>query len=58
VAWLLNDGHRFMADRLISTPVPQYDHHWHITADAPLCRYVFTIHRDSLFTDLFTKLAK
>ena len=58
VAWLLNDGHRFMADRLISTPVPQYDHHWHITADAPLCRYVFTIHRDSLFTDLFTKLAQ
>ena len=58
VAWLLNDGHRFMADRLISTPVPQYDHHWRITADAPLCRYVFTIHRDSLFTDLFTKLAQ
>ena len=57
VAWLLNEGGRFMADRLISTPVPEYDHRWHITKDAPMCRYVYAIHRDSLFTDLFTKLA-
>lgn len=58
VAWLLNDGCRFMADRLISTPEPQYDHRWRLTDSAPLCRYVFTIHRDHLFTDLFGKLAK
>lgn len=58
VAWLLNDGCRFMADRLISTPEPQYDHRWRMTDSAPLCRYVFTIHRDHLFTDLFGKLAK
>lgn len=58
VAWLLNDGCRFMADRLISTPEPQYDHRWRMTDSAPMCRYVFTIHRDHLFTDLFGKLAK
>ena len=58
VAWLLNDGCRFMADRLISTPMPEYDHRWRMTDSAPLCRYVFTIHRDHLFTDLFEKLAK
>ena len=28
VAWLLNDDHRFMLDRLIPTPIPEYDHHW------------------------------
>lgn len=58
VAWLLNDDGRFMADRLIATPEPQYDHHWRITENAPPCRYVFAIHRDNLFTDLFRKLAK
>ena len=57
VAWLLNDGSRFMADRLISTPMPEYDHRWRITKDAPVCKYVYAIHRDNLFTDLFTKLA-
>ena len=57
VAWLLNESGRFMADRLIPTPVPEYEHRWRLTEDAPLCRYVFTIHRDSLFTDLFAKLA-
>ena len=58
VGWLLNDGGRFMADRLISTPVPEYDHRWRITTDGPECRYVYAIHRDSLFGDLFAKLAK
>lgn len=57
VAWLLNDGGRFMWDRLISTPVPEYDHRWRITADAPPCRYVCAIHRDALFDDLFRRLS-
>ena len=28
VGWLLNDGRRFMLDKLIPTPIPEYDHHY------------------------------
>ncbi len=57
VAWLLNDGDCFMWGKLISTPVPECDHHWRITTDAPKCRYICAIHRDALFGDLFRRLS-
>lgn len=57
VAWLLNDGERFMRSRLIPTPVPEYDHHYGEAPTNPLCRYVFHINRDALFADLFARLA-
>lgn len=56
VAWLLNDGDRFMLDKLTHLPIPEYDHHYAFDLRRPLCRYVFHIHRDALFADLFTKL--
>lgn len=58
VAWLLNDGERFMQSRLIHTPIPEYDHHFAPASTAPLCQYVFHIKRDALFADLFEKLAQ
>lgn len=56
VAWLMNEDERFMRDRLISTPIPEYEHRWTLTEGGPLCRYVYFIRRDALFEDMFTRL--
>ena len=56
-SWLLNDGGRFMREKLIPTPIPQYDHHYSQSCDRPLCKYVYHINRDALFGDLFRHLA-
>ena len=58
IAWLMNDGERFMRTRLIPTPVPEYDHHYGSAPCNPLCRYVYHIHRDALMGDLFARLAQ
>ena len=58
IGWLLNREGKFMADRLIPTPIPQYDHHYSEDFRRPLCRYVYMIRRDALFEDLFTRLAR
>ena len=58
VAWLLEgpDG-PFMEDRLEPAPIFQYDHHYSFDKSRPPMRYVYHIHRDALFEDLFRKLA-
>lgn len=58
VAWLINDGERFMRDRLIYAPIPEYDHHYANAGNNHFCKYVYCIHRNALFTDLFEKLKK
>ena len=58
IGWLLNDKNRLMLSRLESTPIPQYDHHYSFDPRRPLCRYVYHIHRDELFGDLFAKLTR
>ena len=58
VGWLLNRDGRLMKDRLIPTPVPEYDHHWHIDPQKALCRYVYYIQRDALFEDMFLHLSQ
>ncbi len=58
VYWLLDDDQRFMRSRLMPTPLPGYDHRWHFPEGTPLCRYVYYVNRDSIFTDLFTRLAE
>ena len=58
VGWLMNEDGRLMQDRLMPTPVPEYDHRWRCPADAPLCRYVYQIKRDALFEDMFVRLAR
>jgi len=58
VAWLLNDGGRFMSDRLIPAPIPQYDDHYAEDFRRHLMCYVWKIHRDELMDDLFRKLAE
>ena len=56
VAWLL-DGD-FMEDYLIPSPIPEYDDRYALDPTRHLIRYVYTIKRDNLFADLFSKLIK
>ena len=52
IGWLLNDGNRLMLDKLIPTPVLEYDHRYAYDPRRPLCRYVYHIRRDALFADM------
>lgn len=58
VAWLLNDGSRFMRDRWIPSPIPEYDRQYAFDANRHLIKYVYQIDRDALFADLFKVLAE
>lgn len=58
VAWLLNDGARFMCDQLIPSPVPEYDRQYAVNENRHFIRYVYKINRDALFEDLFRVLSE
>lgn len=58
VAWLLNDSQRFMKSRIIPTPIPTYDNFYATNYNGYPMRYVYSINRDNLMTDLFQKLLK
>lgn len=58
VAWLLNDHAGFMEDKLISSPVPQYDKQYAFQEGRHVIRCVYQINRDVLFEDLFRVLAE
>ena len=55
VAWLLDDN--FMLDRLEHSPVMEYDHLYSEDKRRLFIKYVYSINRDRLMNDLFTKLA-
>ncbi|MGI6689291.1 MAG: nucleoside hydrolase [Christensenellales bacterium] len=57
VAWLLNDQGQFLSEKLIPTPIPQYDHHYGFDHRRPPCKYVYHVHRDALFGDLFKRVS-
>ena len=56
IGWLLNEGGRYMLEKWISTPIPEYDHHYSQSCSRPLCKYVYHINRDALLGDLFGHL--
>lgn len=58
VGWLKNKGSRLMSDKLISTPIPQYDDHLSFDSRRPFCKYVYHIDRDALLGDLFATLSQ
>lgn len=58
VGWLMNHRGDLMQDMLLPTPMPEYDHHYSFDETRPLCRYVYHIHRDALFQNLFDHIAK
>ena len=56
VAWLLNEDAQFMQDRLIPSPIPEYDKHYAVNENRHFIKYVYSINRDALFEDLFRVL--
>ena len=56
VGWLMSGD--YMLDELIHSPIPEYDGHWGLDGRRHWIRYVYHIHRDQLFMDLFQKLAE
>ena len=58
VGWLLDENEVFMKDRLIPSPIPQYDGHYSYDENRHHIKYVWHIDRDALFNDLFTRIAK
>ncbi len=57
VGWLLNDENRLMLHRLVPTLVPGYDHRYSQDPSRPLCRMVYHVNRDALFSDLVSHIA-
>ena len=58
VAWLVNEGERFMRQRVVPVHLPAYDHHYELHPDAHPMTYVYQIKRDALFNDMIAKLTK
>ena len=58
VAWLINASQQFMESRIILTPLPTYDNFYATNYNGYPMRYVYSIKRDNLMTDLFQKLMK
>ncbi len=58
VAWLLNADNKFMKDKLIASPIPEYDKHYAFDENRHFIKYVYQINRDALFDDLFKELGE
>lgn len=58
VAWLLNEDNKFMQDRLIPSPIPEFDKHYAMNENRHFINYVYIIYRDALFEDLFRVLGE
>ena len=58
VAWLLNEDDCFMKDRLIRSPIPEYDKYYAYDESRHFIKYVYEINRDKLFEDLFKVLGE
>lgn len=56
VAWLVNDGQRFLSYRTIPAPIPEYNGQYTIDRDRHPISYVYHVNRDALLADLFQKL--
>ena len=57
VGWLLNEDDRYMLSRTVPTPLPDYGGQYEFDDGAPLCRYVYHIYRDKLWSDIIRKIA-
>lgn len=56
VAWLVSAD--FTPSRIESKPLPEFDHHYRLRADAEPYRYVYHVNRDALMQDLVDKLTR
>lgn len=57
VAYLLNENQKFMKEKIIHAPIPEYDHKYAFSDKTKFIKYVYHINRNELFYDLFTTLA-
>lgn len=58
VAWLLNDGERFMLSRIENVLLPDYTNRYESNPIAKPMQYVYHIHRDALMNDMINKLTQ
>lgn len=58
VAWFFNDGYKFMKEKLIPSPIPEYDKHYAFDDNRHLIKYVYDVNRDAIFEDLFRTLSE
>lgn len=58
VAWLLNDGDRYMRGSLLPTFAPTADGYYELTPRAPLCRVIEYVNRDALIEYAFGKVTE
>lgn len=58
VAWLLNGDKKFMLDKLIKSPIPEYNKQYAIDEQRHEIKCVYQINRDKLFEDLFNVLGR
>ena len=56
VAWLMDKGDRYLQDRVVPAPIPEYDHHYANDFTRHPIRQVWRVSRDALLTDLFAAL--
>jgi len=57
VAWLLNDGDRFMFSNVVPAQLPTYDHLYAPDCNGHLIRYIYGINRGNLMNDMIEKIA-
>lgn len=55
IAYLTDRG-GFLNSRLDFAPIPEYDNHYGVDRRRHLMRYVYSVNRDALMQDLFSKL--
>jgi hypothetical protein len=58
VAWLMNEGNRFMRDMLVPAQIPEADKHYSFDDRRHFIKYVYEVYRDALMEHLFETLAK
>lgn len=58
VAWLMNSDGRYMQDKLVSAPMPEYDKTYSFDERRHKICQVYSINRDALFEDLFKTLTQ
>lgn len=56
IGWLLDPQSARVQDKLIPSPIPEYDGHWGSDPTRHLIKYVYAIKRDALWEDVFTRL--
>ncbi len=57
VSWLLDDQ-PYLNDQLVPTPLISYSGHYEFDSRSPLMRYVYSMNRDLILSDLFARISE